>query len=389
MKKIFLFSLVVLTIALTSASVQAATSWYFPEGCTRGFDLWILVVNTNATDASVTYTFYLGSTGTPETHTETVEANKRKTIKVNDYVGNDEDVSTKVECTNGLNIYAERAMYWSESVFPTWQGGHTSRGIRGVEGCYTEISQPSSFPITISSSGSYKLTGNITCSTNNVNAITITADNVTLDLNGFTITGPGYSHGDSGNGIQIGSGTAIYNITITNGNIKNFRKKGIYEYTARMVTLTNLNLYHNGEWGVYLAGGYPGMVENCLFRQNGPGDDDIATGGLRIYCNTIVRNNNMYWNEGYGIYVASSENIIERNSVSTTSSGGTITESGIYVNGSRNRIEGNHCMDNDTSDINLAGSSNLCINNSVDVGVVSSGPSNKETATADQGNTTL
>jgi hypothetical protein len=46
------------------------------------------------------------------------------------------------------------------------------------------------FPITISKKGSYRLSSNITVPDANTTAIEITADNVSLDLNGFTISGP-------------------------------------------------------------------------------------------------------------------------------------------------------------------------------------------------------
>src|SRR4051794_26927322 len=46
------------------------------------------------------------------------------------------------------------------------------------------------FPITISAAGSYRLSGNLTISDANTSAIVITAENVTLDLNGFAILGP-------------------------------------------------------------------------------------------------------------------------------------------------------------------------------------------------------
>jgi hypothetical protein len=45
------------------------------------------------------------------------------------------------------------------------------------------------FPVTLSQPGSYRLMGNLTVSDANVHAIHITADNVTLDLNGFQISG--------------------------------------------------------------------------------------------------------------------------------------------------------------------------------------------------------
>ncbi len=47
------------------------------------------------------------------------------------------------------------------------------------------------FPVTISKPGSYRLTGNLTVADANTTGILITADHVTLDLNGFGIIGPG------------------------------------------------------------------------------------------------------------------------------------------------------------------------------------------------------
>src|SRR5262245_59149281 len=46
------------------------------------------------------------------------------------------------------------------------------------------------FPVTISRAGSYRLSGNLTVPNQNTTAIEITADNVTIDLNGFSILGP-------------------------------------------------------------------------------------------------------------------------------------------------------------------------------------------------------
>jgi hypothetical protein len=46
------------------------------------------------------------------------------------------------------------------------------------------------FPVTISQPGSYRLSGNPTVPDLNTTAIHITADRVTLDLNGFSISGP-------------------------------------------------------------------------------------------------------------------------------------------------------------------------------------------------------
>src|SRR5688572_25403327 len=46
------------------------------------------------------------------------------------------------------------------------------------------------FPVTISLPGSYRLSSNLTVSNMTTSAVLITTNDVTLDLNGFTIKGP-------------------------------------------------------------------------------------------------------------------------------------------------------------------------------------------------------
>src|SRR5579863_4016947 len=78
----------------------------------------------------------------------------------------------------------------------------------GLPGCPTG----GHFPIVICQSGSYRLSGNLTVPAN-TDGIDINADNVTLDLNGFSILGPTVCSGSpltcirntappSGNGIS-------------------------------------------------------------------------------------------------------------------------------------------------------------------------------------------
>jgi hypothetical protein len=69
----------------------------------------------------------------------------------------------------------------------------------------------------ISQPGSYYLTGNITVSSGN--AIAITTNNVTLDLNGFTISSTENPANAGSYGILLGSGTPVKNITIVHGFI--------------------------------------------------------------------------------------------------------------------------------------------------------------------------
>jgi len=85
------------------------------------------------------------------------------------------------------------------------------------------------FPYKITVSGSYKLSSNLSVTTVTVDAIDINADNVVLDLNGFSITsvdttctpstsGPN-CQGVGGNGIRSISGT---NVTVRNGSVTGF-----------------------------------------------------------------------------------------------------------------------------------------------------------------------
>jgi hypothetical protein len=67
------------------------------------------------------------------------------------------------------------------------------------------------FPVTLSRGGSYVLTGNLT--TGGPSAIEITADHVTLDLNGFSVVGP-----NSGTGIGIDA-AARNNVVVKNGTV--------------------------------------------------------------------------------------------------------------------------------------------------------------------------
>ncbi len=71
----------------------------------------------------------------------------------------------------------------------------------------------SSAPFTITASGSYYLTADLTVASGN--AITVNADDVTLDLNGFTISSTASPAG--GAAVFIGNGRQ--NITIRNGHI--------------------------------------------------------------------------------------------------------------------------------------------------------------------------
>jgi parallel beta-helix repeat protein len=127
------------------------------------------------------------------------------------------------------------------------------------------------FPIVIDIPGSYVLTSNLQVSTN-LNCIQISADNVTLDLNGFALTGPGT--GSGGYGIYL---SGYKNITVMNGTVRDFMGSGIYFLSSTKIQLKDLKCSNNGQNGIYVGNA---TVINCIAEENG-------TDGIRAYYATV------------------------------------------------------------------------------------------------------
>jgi len=117
----------------------------------------------------------------------------------------------------------------------------------------TAISQAKgmTFPIAITQPGSYKLTSNLSVPLA-VSAIVISAPNVTLDLNGFTIAGPvTCSPGGVCSAAQTmdhGVVSTMPNTVIRNGTIKGFQGSGVQIAGASM--LEDLLVSENARYGV-------------------------------------------------------------------------------------------------------------------------------------------
>ena len=122
----------------TMGSSVVGTVWYFAEGTTKAannFEEWLVLYNPDSSnDASVTITFYTG-VADPVIYDLTVAAGMRQTVSVNSHVSGYDDVSLKLEVTNGIGVVAERVMYW-DSVSATsgdtliWAGGSATKGIK-------------------------------------------------------------------------------------------------------------------------------------------------------------------------------------------------------------------------------------------------------------------
>ncbi len=113
----------------TIGATATANTWYFGEGCTDGYDTWILLMNPGTTVANVALTFMKGDS-TTVLQTETVGAGRRRSVNVGTISGmEDVEFSTKVESDNP--IVSERAMYWNNTggaELETSLGGHCTVG---------------------------------------------------------------------------------------------------------------------------------------------------------------------------------------------------------------------------------------------------------------------
>ncbi|MFN7993371.1 MAG: right-handed parallel beta-helix repeat-containing protein [Bryobacteraceae bacterium] len=174
------------------------------------------------------------------------------------------------------------------------------------------------FPVTISQPGSYRLTGNLTVPDENTTAILITANSVTLDLDGFTVSGPvtctgspiTCSAGGSGIGIQA-NGTQTVGLSavrIRNGSVHGMGNNGV-QLTGTGTSVEKVTAYGNSAGGIAATtvidseavqngsfGFLATSVRNSTSSQNG-GDGIILNGQ-----GGVASSNLSSFNAGYGIW---------------------------------------------------------------------------------------
>ena len=193
-------------------------------------------------------------------------------------------------------------------------------------------------PFVISESGSYYLTGNRHASGN---AINVEADNVSIDLMGYALVGPGKASGDN-HGIYMFS---RQNIQICNGTVTQFGAEGIYEASndwGKNHKVLNVRVISNGDDGICLRNqGH--TIKYCTAIGNGGRgifayNDSILAGNISydndesgVYANDgcIVKKNVTFKNE-FGINAAEGSNVL-RNIVWDCNNTGLIVYSNCLV----------------------------------------------------------
>lgn len=131
-------------------------------------------------------------------------------------------------------------------------------------------------PYTISTPGSYVLTSNIT-GVSGQHGIIIDADDVTLDLNGFTLIGvPG-----SLDGVTVPVSLTT-NLAVRNGTVRDWGGDGVDASNAQNSQLENLRVSGNGGDG--LRGGDGCIVRNCTAEDNSGDGIRLSEAGTITGC---------------------------------------------------------------------------------------------------------
>lgn len=197
---------------------------------------------------------------------------------------------------------------------------HASDGV--IEINHAKVMAAGGYPYRITQPGSYRLTSNLTQPDADTNVIEIQASDVTLDLNGFAITGANvctYSAGPppsvscSGLGDGLGVDSLQPRVTVRNGSVT-----GVGFACMRLgqqALAHDLSISHCGASGISLVSGTIGRVLASYNRWE----------GIFIYGGTVSDSAAMY-NGAAGIYIFLWDAVV-RHSHSTGNVGSGI---GIY-----------------------------------------------------------
>ncbi len=196
-------------------------------------------------------------------------------------------------------------------------------------------------PENIDWSASVKLAGSLESSGHGV---VVRANDVTLDLMGFTLNGD-RSSGDYGIFLDGATNSAIWNVVVRNGIVRNFNCGFRAEY-VQACRFEHLIIATNSIWGIYLYG-YSGQCDgntlaDCTISGNSSFGICLDGGyGGRCDGNTLV-NCTVSGNGSYGICLFGDSGQCDGNTVT----GCTIRKNagrGIYLSyADGNRVEGNH-----------------------------------------------
>jgi parallel beta-helix repeat protein len=142
-------------------------------------------------------------------------------------------------------------------------------------------------PETIDWPATVTLAGTLSCS-QWVDGILVTADDVTIDLAGHALIGPGAGNC---NGIAVAEGATAHNLKVMDGKIRDWDLDGVRGHVNMAMPemdafspnclLMNLQAFNNGATGLNIT---QGKVTNCTSCDNGDRGISVADGSTVIGC---------------------------------------------------------------------------------------------------------
>jgi parallel beta-helix repeat protein len=216
-----------------------------------------------------------------------------------------------------------------------------------------------SLPATISSQGTWCLRKNVSTSITSGSAITIAANNVTIDCNEFKVGGLGGGINTAANGIAA---QGQLNATIRNCNVRGFRN-GIYLSGAAAAVVQDNRLDQNTERGVYVEGEGT-LVQRNQVNDTGSGPAAITsvigiyTSGTATVADNIVQDviaSNGTNVAAYGMRIVGGVGAsVSGNLVRNPVANGTGQAHGIYTsNGTKVFITGNRVAATNSTGIGI------------------------------------
>lgn len=176
----------------------------------------------------------------------------------------------------------------------------------------------------IASPGSYYFTADIVSTQPGEIGILVDAANVSIDLCGFSLAGPGAG---AGPGILVTAG--LSNVAIRNGTIRDWGAAGIDAGGASACHVAGIRALSNGGAGISI--GDAGLVDGCIADLN-------AIDGFAVVNHCTITDCTTTFNGGTGIFAFDDVNITNTNAtgngfIGVWVNGGTIAHCTINRNG--------------------------------------------------------
>ena len=206
---------------------------------------------------------------------------------------------------------------------------------------------------------SIQLTGDMSCPGS---ALTVNAANVTIDLNGYKLVGPGPAVLPGPNQLTI-AGVRVNNdhpgAVIKNGRIEGFQVGVSVFAGSHGAEMTGLTIVNNGT-GIIISRTQAGATADNFFVHDNVVEASLGT-GVSVLGNTHRFVNNQVINNGTaGFSINSNGSTFTRNLVAGNGViGGVNNGVGIQLSGNGNTALGNNVERNASSGLNVNGSNNV------------------------------